>query len=322
MRKREFRNWKTEIRTEMVDGKRKIVGYGAVFNQLSEPMRIGNRVVRERVMPGAFDACLRGNPDIRGLINHDPNLVLGRTKSGTMRVSTDGNGAKYEIDPPNTSYANDLMESLDRGDIDQSSFGFYVVDDGYVPGDDGQYIRELREVDCFDMSPVTFPAYPQATSGVRSEQEMRSMFPDGTPEIPEIEASVKTEPVQGEKKFTVPIGEKRYDKDAYKTARKEKRAMDPDNDGDDDEPLIDAMFEVGYGCNLVCDSVYSALNAFFGGEPDYANPAMEAFVKQAAALIEDLNEAIVECQKELNEPIPPKELNSRRDRYRQLFVKK
>lgn len=133
-RKREFLRWKAEVRTEMVEGKRKIVGYAALFNNLSEPMRIGNRMVRERVMPGAFDKCLASNPDIRGLNNHDPSMILGRTKSGTMMVSTDARGVKYEIDPPNTTYATDLMESLDRGDIDQSSFGFYTVQDAYEIG--------------------------------------------------------------------------------------------------------------------------------------------------------------------------------------------
>jgi HK97 family phage prohead protease len=86
MRKREFRKFKSEVRTQMVDGKEKIVGYGAVYNQLSEPMRVGNRTFREKVMPGAFDKCLRAGADIRGLINHDPNLILGRTIAGTMTV--------------------------------------------------------------------------------------------------------------------------------------------------------------------------------------------------------------------------------------------
>jgi HK97 family phage prohead protease len=296
-RKREFRNWKTEVRTQMVDGKEKIVGYASVYNQLSEPMRIGNRTFRERVMPGAFDKCLMANPDIRGLFNHDPSLILGRTKSGTMSVSSDKEGFRYEIDPPNTTYANDLRESMSRGDVDQSSFGFYVGDDNWINTDDG-LIRELVEVDCFDVSPVTYPAYTGSSSGV----EMRTMFPDGLPEsIENIEAPEA--PVTEEKGFRVKIGDKVFtDLDSYKAARKEARAIDPDNDGDDDGPLLEAMWEVGMGCDLVCSSVYSAMNAFWSGEADYSNPLFEAFVKMAAALKEDLDEASALVQVELSEP--------------------
>lgn len=201
-RKREFRKFKSEVRTQTVDGKEKIVGYGAVFNQLSEPMRIGNRTFREKVMPGAFDKCLRAGADIRGLINHDPNLILGRTKSGTMDVASDDHGLRYEIDPPNTSYSNDLLESLRRGDIDQSSFGFYTVDDNWINTDDG-LVRELVAAECFDVSPVTYPAYEGASSGV---EEMRSLFPDGVPESVE-NAEVPAPKIPDEKGFRVAIVE-------------------------------------------------------------------------------------------------------------------
>jgi HK97 family phage prohead protease len=179
MRKREFRKFKSEVRTQMVDGKEKIVGYGAVYNQLSEPMRVGNRTFREKVMPGAFDKCLRAGADIRGLINHDPNLILGRTIAGTMTVGSDGHGLRYEIDPPGTTYSDDLIKSMRRGDIDQSSFGFYTVQDDWKNTSDG-LVRELIEADCFDVSPVTYPAYEGSSSGV---EEMRSLFPDGVPEF-------------------------------------------------------------------------------------------------------------------------------------------
>jgi HK97 family phage prohead protease len=313
-RKREFRTLKSEIRTQSVDGKEKIVGYGAVFNQLSEPMRVGNRTFRERVMPGAFDGCLRAGADIRGLINHDKNLILGRTTAGTMAVTADGHGLRYEIDPPDTSYAHDLMESMRRGDINQSSFGFFTIEDNWVNTEDG-LVRELVSAECFDVSPVTFPAYEGASSGV--EAQMRTLFPDGIPESVE-----KAEPEKEERKgFAVEVDGTIYTSlDSYKAARKEARAIDPDNDGDDDEPLLNAMWEVGSGCDLVCSSVYSALNAFWSGKPDYSNPLFEAFVKLAAALSEDLSEATAQVQAELNEPVAM-ELNSRKQRYQKRFLK-
>jgi hypothetical protein len=123
-----------------------------------------------------------------------------------------------------------------------------------------------------------------------------------------------------EEGFRVKVGDKVYtDAASYKAARKEARAMDPDNNGDDDEPLIDAMWEVGRGCDVVCRSSYNALDTFFMGEPDYSRPAFRAFVDQAKALIEDLQEAITEASKELSET---PQLDQRKKRYQELFVKK
>lgn len=393
MRKREFRKLTGEIRTETINGATKIVGYGSVFNQLSEPMRIGNRTVRERVMPGAFDRCLAAGADIRGLVNHNTDMVLGRTASGTMRVSVDQHGLRYEIDPPDTSYARDLMVSLGRGDINQSSFGFYMVDEGYVAGEDGTTIRELREVDVFDCSPVAFPAYTGASSGLRAAEELRSMFPDGIPEsleAPEMKTppaaeqrEAKTKSVDGKdlhasdfahvgdpqdpstwklpihdadhtrnalarfnqvkglskeekdaaykkilaaaKKFGIEVSEENAAKLAdasYRDAKKMLREIDPDGDGDDDEPLLDALADVCRGCSTVCDTANNALWTFWGGDPAYARPMLQALVDQSQALIDDINEAVVECQKELGEPLPAKELNARRLRYQKLFVPK
>jgi uncharacterized protein len=164
--KLEVRNCAGGVRAETIGGGKKIVGYAAVFGQLSEPLRVGNRTVREMVMPGAFTKCLAGSPDLRALVNHDARLVLARTTSGTLRVLTDSHGLRYDLDVPPTSYGSDLAISLERGDISQSSFGFYTVDDAYVPGDDGMMVRELRAVNLFEISPCTFPAYTGSFSGV------------------------------------------------------------------------------------------------------------------------------------------------------------
>jgi len=168
-RKPEVRKSAGEVRSELINGKRRIVGYASVFNQFSEKMRIGNRTFRERVMPGAFDKCLRSLPDVRALVNHDPNQVLGRSLASTLQLNTDDYGLRYEIDPPNTSFANDLLVSMSRGDINQSSFGFYCNDDDFMEDGDGGLIRQIRACTVFDCSVVTYPAYTGASSGLSAE---------------------------------------------------------------------------------------------------------------------------------------------------------
>lgn len=140
-----------------------IEGYAAVFNALSEDL--GG--FREMIHPGAFAKTIK-EADVRALINHDPAMVIGRTKNNTLTMKEDIHGLRVAITPPDTSYARDLVASLRRGDIDQMSFGFETVrDEWHITND--EVMRALVEVKLFDVSPVTFPAYPQTTVGVRSK---------------------------------------------------------------------------------------------------------------------------------------------------------
>lgn len=158
-----------ELRVKKDDSGQKIAGYATKFTPaMSEDLGF----FREQIDPHAFDACLAANPDVRGLWNHDANHVLGRTIAGTLRLSTDATGLFYEIDPPATNVAKDLMISMERGDVTQSSFGFICIEDTWREDADGNYIRTVLKAELFDVSPVTFPAYPDATSGVRA------LFPD------------------------------------------------------------------------------------------------------------------------------------------------
>lgn len=145
-----------------------ISGYGLVYNSWSEDL--GG--FKEMIAPGAADEVLAANPDIRGLINHNPDLLLGRTTAGTMRVSGDQHGVAYLIDAPDVSYANDLRVSLERGDITQSSFAFRVAQGGATWVEDPESDLLLRTITKFsglyDMSPVTYPAYPATYSGIAS----------------------------------------------------------------------------------------------------------------------------------------------------------
>lgn len=145
-----------------------IRGHAAVFNTLSEDL--GG--FREQIAPGAFaDAIM--NDDVRALFNHDANFVLGRNRSGTLRMMEDGTGLAVEIDPPDTQWARDLVLSMRRGDISQMSFGFSVVKGGqsWSKNEAGESIRTVSKVRLFDVSPVTYPAYTQTDVAVR---ELRS----------------------------------------------------------------------------------------------------------------------------------------------------
>jgi hypothetical protein len=157
----EYRSFSCEVRSEEEEKKEKIVGYAAIFNSMSEELGGFYEIIK----PGAFKDSLKN--DVRALLNHDPNFVLGRTKSGTLRLKEDQKGLYVEIDVPETSWAKDLLTSIKRGDINQMSFGFRVIEDDWSEKD-GKLIRTLKKVDLFDVSIVTFPAYPQTEAQVRA----------------------------------------------------------------------------------------------------------------------------------------------------------
>lgn len=156
-----------------------IVGYGAVFyraGQEGTQYWLYDNIV-ERIDNRAFDRAIKED-DIRALKNHDPNLLLGRSNAGTMRLSVDEIGLRYEITPPSTQTGKDTIEEIKRGDLTGSSFSF-VIPEG---GDDWSeqktaegakiHIRTLRELQVFDVGPVTFPAYSATTTGVRCFRNM------------------------------------------------------------------------------------------------------------------------------------------------------
>lgn len=141
----------------------RIVGHAAVFNTDTD---IGGYFV-ERVAPGAFKRAV-AEDDVRSLFNHDPNYVLGRTKAGTLVLREDDTGLMTETIPPDTQFARDLQISIARGDISQMSFGFRVKGEAWEERSDGKWLRTITDVELFDISPVTFPAYPTTDVGLRS----------------------------------------------------------------------------------------------------------------------------------------------------------
>lgn len=167
----ERRYFHTELRIAGEENEQKrIIGYGAVFNSLSEDL--GG--FREMILPGAFTEAITRD-DVRALFNHDPNLILGRNVSGTLQLTETESGLQYEIDPPDTSYANDLMVSMARGDVDQSSFGFIVEEESWQnPNAERSYpIRVLHRVKLFDVSPVVYPAYTATSVAVRAIEQAK-----------------------------------------------------------------------------------------------------------------------------------------------------
>jgi HK97 family phage prohead protease len=142
-----------------------IRGYAAVYNSDSEWM--GG--FYEQIATGAFDGVM--DNDVRAYFNHDENLLLGRVSSGTLRISTDKRGLFYEVDLPNTTYANDLAELMKRGDVNQSSFAFLIEKDRWEQRDGVTY-RIIEKVSrLLDVSPVSQPAYPDATSELKRDLE-------------------------------------------------------------------------------------------------------------------------------------------------------
>jgi HK97 family phage prohead protease len=143
---------------------RTVEGYASVFNSMSEDL--GG--FREIILPNAFSDVL--DNDVRALYNHDSNYLLARTTSGTLELKEDEKGLYYRFEMPNTSYGNDMLELFRRGDLSQSSFGFTVEKDSWRM-EDGQHVRYIERVgSLFDVSPVVFPAYNQASSGLRSAE--------------------------------------------------------------------------------------------------------------------------------------------------------
>lgn len=152
-----------------------IEGVGAVYNQ-----NYDSGWFVENMKPGAFSRALSEKQDVRCLFNHDPNNVLGRTKSGTLRISDASDGLHYECDTdPDTRIATDVHAMIQRGDVDGCSISFTVRKQVWREETDEKgnstLYRDIEDVDLFDVGPVTFPAYEQTSVSARS------LWPDGVP---------------------------------------------------------------------------------------------------------------------------------------------
>lgn len=155
----------------------KLIGHGAVFNQRA---KVAGGY--EEIASGAFDEVLgRSDTDSVSLINHDVAFLLGRQSAGTLRLRTDENGLVFEVDLPDTSYANDLRKLVARGDMKGASFGFIPDLDKstWTRARDGAQVHTINQMQFLrDVGPVTFPAYGGTGVALRSydfeQQDSRS----------------------------------------------------------------------------------------------------------------------------------------------------
>lgn len=154
------------------DGKQVITGYSAVFYRHGDQgtqYRLWDCCV-ERIAEGAFDRAIREKHDVRGLFNHDPNNLLGRSSSGTCKYSVDKTGLKYEIvcDPEDPDHQR-VIAKIKRGDLTGSSFAFRPVMIRWEEKEGEDSVRWIEDLMLYDVGPVTYPAYEASTTGLRSE---------------------------------------------------------------------------------------------------------------------------------------------------------
>lgn len=145
-------------------GGQMVAGYAARFGELSDDLGGFYEIIE----PGFFDGVL--DDDVRALWQHDARYVFGRTKARTLILRADEQGLWYAADPPQAGWAQDALESIRRGDVTQSSFGFSVAEDAWEKLADGTVVRRLvRASALYDVSPVTFPAYPTTSATARDK---------------------------------------------------------------------------------------------------------------------------------------------------------
>ena len=162
---RQVRTAASKFETREDGNELKIEGYFAVFNSIYQIFDD----LSESVAPGAFDDTL--GDDIRALINHDSSLVLARNTAHTLELRQDEHGLWGSITiNPNDQDAVNLYERVKRGDVDQCSFGFEIVREDTEVGEDGSIHWTIQEVNLFEVSACTFPAY-EATNISARERE-------------------------------------------------------------------------------------------------------------------------------------------------------
>lgn len=174
-----------EVRQDEPDQPKHLSWYAALFDGLSEDL--GG--FRERIGRRAFTESVQSD-DVRALVNHDPNQVLGRTSAKTLKLHVDQSGLHANVALPDTSYARDLVVNIQNKNITGGSFGFITLADEWTLEEaDGEeiIIRTLKKVRLFDVSTVTFPAYP-ATEGLaavrsRAQEWREKLTPSPQPVV-------------------------------------------------------------------------------------------------------------------------------------------
>ena len=164
MNKRDCRTKFTLIRQEESPDEMIVEGYFALYEQETELWADSYEIITR----GAFDDTLTN--DIRALWNHNSQYVLGRNNNQSLTLQADEKGLYAVIKLPNTQYARDLYSLIVRGDINQASFGFNIVDETLEELANGGYRWRVNKIDLHEISVVTFPAYENTTVLARSKE--------------------------------------------------------------------------------------------------------------------------------------------------------
>lgn len=160
---RQVRSIASDFKTREDGEEKRIEGYFAIFNsnyQISNDMS-------ESVAPGAFANTLGG--DIRALIDHETMYVLGRNQAGTLELREDSHGLWGSILlNPNDQDAMNLYARVQRGDVNQCSFGFDILSEDTDIREDGSVHWTIKEVKLYEVSVCTFPAYAETSVQARN----------------------------------------------------------------------------------------------------------------------------------------------------------
>ncbi|WP_439129940.1 HK97 family phage prohead protease, partial [Polaribacter sp.] len=161
---------KMETRADGENTSKVIEGMAALYNSVT---RIGNWF-DEEILPGAFDDVM--NDDVRCLFNHNPNYILARSVNGkgTLNLELTDEGLKYSYTTPKRSYAEDLEDAIESGDVSGSSFAFRIKEQKWIQRKDDVELRQIVKFErLLDVAPVTYPAYPDASVGKRSLENFK-----------------------------------------------------------------------------------------------------------------------------------------------------
>jgi len=161
-----------ELEVRADDNGTGIRGYAAVFDKMSVPLY----GFREKIAAGAFKYSLEHKKRILALWNHDSSLPIGSTDGGQLKLSEDTRGLFFDLEPIDTTTGRDVKEMIRSGVVKGVSFGFVVKKDQWDQTDPRNVVRTLLDVDLIEISPTAFPAYPQTSAAVRSEEEVYRSF--------------------------------------------------------------------------------------------------------------------------------------------------
>lgn len=155
-------------------GKKTLVGYAAMYDSLSQDLGGFLEIIRA----GAFDRALAEGQVVMARYEHETNKLLGKTSSGTLRVSSDAKGLRYECDLPDTQAGRDVLALAERGDVSGSSFAFMLPNEAaqrWTTTPDGYPLRELLDLDLIDVAPTANPAYPETTVSARALEKAKEI---------------------------------------------------------------------------------------------------------------------------------------------------